>query len=187
MEDKKYCIYRHLKPNGEVFYIGIGLKNRPCCKHNRNKYWKNIVSKYGYEVQILKTNLTQEEACELEIMLISWYGRRDLNTGTLCNLTDGGEKGSGYIYTDELKEKMSLIAKSKNRKTSLEMKKYLSELNTRSKHPQSKKVIDIETGYIWDCAKDCAEELNIVYKNLSRWLTNVRPNKTTLRYLNNEK
>lgn len=87
-----HCIYRHLKPCGEVFYIGIGKDlKRPYAEYGRNKYWHNIVNKYGHEVQILKCNLTREEACELEVLLISWYGRVHLGTGTLCNMTDGGD------------------------------------------------------------------------------------------------
>lgn len=86
------CIYRHLKSNGEVFYIGIGNLNRPFKKHGRNKWWTNIINKYpDYEIQIIKKDLTWEEACELEKILISWYGRKDLGTGTLVNMTDGGD------------------------------------------------------------------------------------------------
>lgn len=43
-----------------------------------------------HEVVIHTDNLTQEEANDLEILLISRLGRRDLGTGILCNLTDGG-------------------------------------------------------------------------------------------------
>jgi hypothetical protein len=92
MENKNHCIYRHLKPNGEVFYIGIGKDlKRAYNKHSRTKWWKKVVNKYGYEVQILKSGLSKEEACELEIILISWYGRKDLEQGLLINMTDGGE------------------------------------------------------------------------------------------------
>ena len=69
--ENSYCLYRHLKPCGEVFYIGIGKDlKRPYNKYGRTDYWKKIVSKYGYEVQILKVNLLKEQACELEKILI---------------------------------------------------------------------------------------------------------------------
>lgn len=93
MEKNSY-IYRHLKPKGEVFYIGIGKsKNfkRAYSKYKRSAFWLDIVNKYGYEIQILKNDLSWEEACELEKVLINYYGRRDLGLGTLVNLTDGGE------------------------------------------------------------------------------------------------
>ncbi len=91
-------VYRHLKPCGETFYIGIAkVKRRPFSKANRNKWWWNIVNKYGYEVQILKSDLTWEEAKELEIDLIAYYGRKDLGLGPLVNLTDGGQGVLGLI------------------------------------------------------------------------------------------
>ena len=93
MEKNSY-IYRHLKPNGEVFYIGIGRSKkykRAFSKYKRSAFWKQVVEKHGYEVQILKSFLTWDEACELEKILISYYGRRDLGKGTLVNLTDGGD------------------------------------------------------------------------------------------------
>ena len=93
MEKNSY-IYQHLKPNGGVFYIGIGRSKkykRAFSKYKRSTFWKQVVEKHGYEVQILKSSLTWDEACELEKILISYYGRRDLGKGTLVNLTDGGD------------------------------------------------------------------------------------------------
>lgn len=94
-----FCVYRHLKPCGEVFYIGIADNfKRPYNKISRNKHWKNKIIKYpNYEVQILTTGLTKEEACELEISLIAWYGRYDLGLGKLVNKTNGGESTHGRI------------------------------------------------------------------------------------------
>lgn len=50
MNDK--VVYRHLKPCGEVFYIGIGSVRRAYDIHSRNKHWNHTVNKYGYEVQM---------------------------------------------------------------------------------------------------------------------------------------
>jgi len=101
-------IYRHLKPCGEVFYIGIGKEDkRAYSKYNRNTHWHNTVNKCGYEVQILKRELTWTEVCELEILLIAHYGRGDLKTGTLVNLTDGGEGNIGWVASNETRTRMS--------------------------------------------------------------------------------
>lgn len=115
MENNWY-IYRHLKPNGGVFYIGIGkTKNysRAYDKYHRSKWWKNTFKKYPeYEVQILTKNLSKEEACELEIILIKHYGRKDLETGTLVNLTDGGE---GLLnVSEDVRKKHSERMKGEN-------------------------------------------------------------------------
>ena len=105
------CIYRHITlDTNEIFYIGIGNIKRPYSKHNRNKYWKNIVNKHGYEIQILKSDLTWENACELEKFLISWYGRQDNNTGILINMTDGGDGTLGIKkqFPEHLKENVKI-------------------------------------------------------------------------------
>lgn len=41
-------------------------------------------------VEILYDNLTLDEANNMEVLLIKRLGRRNIKTGILCNLTDGG-------------------------------------------------------------------------------------------------
>jgi hypothetical protein len=99
-------VYRHSRgDDGSVFYVGIGTKSRPYTKSKRSAYWKNIVSKHGYSIEILAQNLSLEDAIDLEMLLIKEYGRKDIGTGILCNLTDGGE---GTInVTLEVRKKLS--------------------------------------------------------------------------------
>lgn len=86
-------VYRHIRlDKNEPFYIGIGeKKNRAHTKHGRNEFWNKIIKKTNYRIDILFDDLTWEEAQEKEKEFISIYGRRDLGTGILVNLTDGGE------------------------------------------------------------------------------------------------
>lgn len=88
MNDK--VLYFHKKPNNEIFYVGIGNKNRPYVKTGRSAWWHNIVNKYGYIIEVIAENLSQEEAIKLEQQYISRFGRLDLGLGLLINLTDGG-------------------------------------------------------------------------------------------------
>ena len=126
-------LHRRMDTN-EVFYVGIGMnEKRPYDKNNRNKYWTNIVNKHGYTVEILHENISYQECKIIEIDLIDKYGRKDLGTGTLCNLTNGGDGTSGIVFSDETKRKMSESAKGKT--ASQETRKKISELNTGEKHP----------------------------------------------------
>lgn len=85
-------VYCHRKINtNQVFYVGIGIKKRPYDFIRRSILWKRIYNKYGCKVEILYSNLTWKEACDIEIKLIRQYGRLDNKTGILANLTDGGE------------------------------------------------------------------------------------------------
>ena len=134
------CIYYHLKPCGEVFYIGIGNDKRPNSKQNRNKYWHNIIEKYGYEVQVLKNDLSWEDSIELEILLISWFGRKDLKLGTLVNMTDGGEGNKNIVMTPESNIKRSLASKGIP-KTNRGVKRKGHSQETRDKMSLAKKGI----------------------------------------------
>jgi hypothetical protein len=98
-------VYRHIRlDKNEPFYIGIGSdeKNylRAKNKHSRNKFWKNIVSKTDYEIEIILDNVTLDEAVQKEIEFIALYKRR-LDGGTLVNLTSGGEGQSGFTKDEE--------------------------------------------------------------------------------------
>jgi hypothetical protein len=90
-----------------VFYVGIALndKRRPYEKYKRNSYWKRIVEKFGYEIEITHRNIIWEEACAIERYLVSFYGRHDLNLGNLANMTDGGDGRINHIKSKEEIEK----------------------------------------------------------------------------------
>jgi hypothetical protein len=199
-----YCIYRHLKLCGEVFYIGIGKKERAYQKYksNRNKYWWNITQKYNYEVQILKSDLTWEEAQELEKILISWYGRKDLNQGTLVNMTDGGDGIQGYVYSKETRKKLSLARKNKpiskehieairnanigripTEETRLKISKKLKEIVKPVGVIKKRKIINVITGRIYNSINECSREEKINYSTLWRQLTGNTTSKCNFKYL----
>lgn len=96
MENNWY-VYQHIrKDKNEVFYIGIGNKKNfsrvfEFRKDKRNEIWCKIFSKTKIEVEILFSDLTKEDVSLKEKELIKKYGRMDLNEGTLCNMTDGGD------------------------------------------------------------------------------------------------
>jgi hypothetical protein len=104
-------VYRHIRlDKNEPFYIGIGSdKNykRASAINYRNKHWKNIVNKHGYEIEILVDDLSWEEACKKENEFINLYGRIDLGLGSLVNLTNGGDGVIGIVYSDERKKNIS--------------------------------------------------------------------------------
>jgi len=80
-------IYRHIRlDKNEPFYIGISKSNinykRAFNTTARNSFWKNIVSKTEYEVEILLESDDYEFIKQKEVEFLSLYGRRDLNKGT---------------------------------------------------------------------------------------------------------
>ena len=110
-----YYVYVHrLRHNGEVFYVGKGKGYRKTCKQGRNAWWKRIANKYQYDVEIVEKDLQEWYAFELEAALISLYGFRRDGTGTLVNLTDGGEGSSGLKRSEESKRRISEILTGKS-------------------------------------------------------------------------
>jgi hypothetical protein len=105
-------VYRHIRlDKNEPFYIGIGSKEnfyRAYEKRKRNKIWYDIVSKTEYEVDILFDDMDWDEACKKEIEFISLYGRINNKTGTLSNLTNGGDGIYGVVRSLEHREKLRM-------------------------------------------------------------------------------
>lgn len=102
-------VYQHRRlDTNKVFYVGIGDGvdyKRAYSKVDRNKWWRNIISKCEYRVEILKDNITWEEACKKERYYIKKYGR-SINGGDLVNLTEGGE-GFKCNHSNQTKQKIS--------------------------------------------------------------------------------
>lgn len=97
-------VHRRLTDN-KPFYVGKGKGNRAFVSTGRNKYWKNTKDKYGFSVEIVFENLTEEEAfqCEKDTILeFKYFGY------PLTNLTDGGDGTSGYKVSAEAKKCKSL-------------------------------------------------------------------------------
>jgi hypothetical protein len=112
-------VYRHIRlDKNEPFYIGIGSDSngkyaRSKEHRKRNEIWNKIVYKTEYRVEILIDDLTWEETCEKEKEFIELYGRKDLGTGCLVNMTNGGEGNYGRVLSNETKLKISNSNKGK--------------------------------------------------------------------------
>lgn len=110
-----FYTYLHCKPGGEIFYVGKGSGNRAYqLRHQRNRFHKNVVSKYGEEnikVYIFECE-SEEEAYRDEIHQINHLRRDGFE---LVNLSEGGKGGiRGMRHSDETKRKIA-IAKLGNK------------------------------------------------------------------------
>ncbi len=179
---KKFYVYQHIREDkNEIFYIGIGTKSkqdlkcntysRAYSKHIDNNIWLKIVAKTDWKFEILFESDNRREVEQMEITLISKYGRKCDKSGCLANLTLGGESNLGYKhteeaikkisekakrkrgysninYTPELKEKLSNIQKEiANRPDKIEYRRELAKGN--SYRSISASLEDLETGNIW--------------------------------------
>lgn len=98
-----YYVYEYLRKDLTPYYVGKGKGNRWREKHS-------VVVPPKERVRFVAINLTEQEAFALEKTLIEKYGRKDLKTGILRNLTTGGEGASpGPI----VRKKLSLANEGK--------------------------------------------------------------------------
>lgn len=97
-----FYTYAYLREDGSPYYVGKGRGDRVL---SVNRCFKPPCLD---RVALLRENMSEKNALDHEIEMIKAWGRKDLGTGMLRNLTDGGEGISGYKLSDETKAKMSL-------------------------------------------------------------------------------
>jgi hypothetical protein len=126
---RRFYVYCYAEPGAShPFYIGKGQGER-AFEHLTGYYLRGRTHFYaklrkmlrnGIEPRIdfLYVALTEEEAFDLERSLIRKWGRLNLGTGCLCNLTDGGDGASGAIVSTETRARIG--EKSRGRVLSTE-------------------------------------------------------------------
>lgn len=153
-----FYVYMYLDPkypasysvNGKDYdytplYIGKGKGERykDHLSDCRNKIFENKIAYWKRNdiepmIEFIETNLTEEEALELEITLIKNLGRLDKGTGPLLNLTDGGEGVSGIIPWNKGKTIGSRLTEKGSKK--------ISEANKGKPKSNGKKVSEALKG-----------------------------------------
>lgn len=147
-EQKKWAVYKHTSPSGKV-YIGITSKKDPRDRwgkggylYKNNKLFWKAVEKYGWdniEHEILRENMEEEDAKNMEIELIAHYK----SIGMSYNVAPGGNGVSGPMTPDQ-KRHISEALKGK-KKTPEHVKNASEALRNKNYH------------YIW-MNKDGVEE-----------------------------
>ena len=88
-----FYTYLWLREDGTPYYVGKGKNRRAYVQTG------HIVKVPPRERIVIHFVESEADAFETEIALIWYYGRKDLGTGILRNLTDGGDGMSGHRWT----------------------------------------------------------------------------------------
>lgn len=179
----EYCVYKHTTPCGKV-YIGITCQ-RPEARWRNGKGYKNnlhfwrAICLYGWDNikhEIIRDNISKEEACEKEKELIALYDSASGKNG--YNLTLGGDGVVGITHSEYSKMLMSKARKGKhhtqehiqhikeNHKGFIGHK-HSDESKLRISNNQKKRIRNIETGEIFDGAIDASKKYNIKLQSIT--------------------
>ena len=139
--DNIYYVYEYIRlDNNTVFYVGKGKLNR-MIKKKTNQIFLRICDKVDYKYRLIKDNLSEAEALQLEKDIIHDYVYNkgygicikgfhcESGKPYLCNMTWGGEGISGFKFSDISKERMSKYRKGKKIHTE-ESKRKISEAHS---------------------------------------------------------
>lgn len=109
-EEPIFYVYVHKKPGtNEVFYVGKGKKNRAYTTKSRNNHWSNVVNKYGgFDVEVIKSDMTEKESFEFEKKIIQEIGIENLTNQTL-----GGISTTGMVHSEATRKLQSDLMKKK--------------------------------------------------------------------------
>ena len=111
--ERNCTIYAHITKDNHI-YIGQ-TSNKPKYRwgHNGNSYKTNpymmaAIQRYGWdniEHRIIAENLSRDEANIMEVALIASY--RNNPKYKVMNITDGGLGHTGYIFPQDVKDRLS--------------------------------------------------------------------------------
>lgn len=104
-----FYVYAYLREDNTPYYIGKGKHNRAYDTTHQIK-----IPNDKSRIVFYQSGLFEEDAFNLEIKYIKLFGRKDIGTGILRNLTNGGEGLGGFIFSEVHKQKLSESKLGKN-------------------------------------------------------------------------
>ncbi len=114
----EFVVYCHIRlDTSTIFYVGMGLPDRPYSTGGRNKYWRKVIAETAYTVAILHRAQSAREAREVEKHYIALFAP------TLTNVVDAETYG-----------------KTERKRASTQLKQLRKELARKRKELETEKL-----------------------------------------------
>lgn len=168
--DNKFYVYEwYNTETGEVFYVGKGCKRRAFEIRHRNEIFQDYYALHPCQVRIIKNNMLEDEAFQLEKETINKY--KELNQ-CIANLAEGGYGGCNFVWTKEMREYKSIHNPMKDEKQRERMSKHnpMHDPENAKRMGQKHKRPIIINGIYYDGIVDAAKELQVKVNNIQTWL-----------------
>ena len=137
----KYYIYAYLRTDGTPYYIGKGTGKRAWMLTHTVPLPRD-----RSRIIIMERGLTEIGALALERRYIRWWGRKDIGTGNLRNMTDGGDGTSGRIISEERRKDMSIVATGVKHTLETKQKISIAQQGKTHTHETRQRISDANKG-----------------------------------------
>ena len=208
-----FTVYMHTIPANNKRYIGQCTgdpKRRWGATGHRYKgqFFYRAIEKYGWNNiihEVIASNLTQEEADNLERELITKYKSNTRKYG--YNITPGGKDGAGLpggknhnaravecVETGEKWECANYCAKAIGVNCASLQESLYNGYKCKGNHykyvdddsyvlnKEPNQILCVETGQIWLNAHECAKDLGVTPRTVWRYCSGIRKAKSGLTY-----
>lgn len=167
--DKRYCVYCHTNKYNGKKYVGMTCQKpeqrwRNGTRYTENRDFTKDILEYGWHNfihEILYTNLSKEQAEEIERKLITEYRSNDSEYG--YNIDSGGIFGTKFSES----HKTNISKGKKGKSFSSEHRKNLSESHKGLFNIGGKRVLCIDTKVIYESVNEAERQTGISSKNIS--------------------
>jgi hypothetical protein len=137
----QFYSYLWLREDGTPYYVGKGSGSRAFITADHGVHRPKDRSRI-----LICPQLNEAEAFESEMAIIALFGRKDLGTGCLRNMTPGGEGTIGYHHTPEAKA--AIVASLQGNKRGVGNKNMLGQHHTpETKAKMAAKKIGNKNGF----------------------------------------
>lgn len=193
MNDRPWKVYVHINNENGKAYVGVTSKTNPNHRwgsgrgYKENPYFYAAIEKYGwdgFDHIIIRDDLSEQDAKQMEKDLISCWKTQDRNFG--YNMTSGGDGTPNYHPSEETRRKLSEARKRENlseetlrrRSEGLKGRKFSDEHKRKMSEAQSKPIsMFTKAGEFirnYPSAKVAEQELGISHSHISQCCTGKR-------------